>query len=89
MYYHADELLDIADDGTNDWMLRNDDGENVSYSLNGEHVQRSRLRVDTRKWLLSKLIPAYAEKRINEHTGPDGGPVEIRAIERKVVDPSN
>lgn len=62
--FHAEEILDIADDATNDWMMREGkDGESLGWALNGEHVQRSRLRVDTRKWLLSKLIPKkYGEK---------------------------
>jgi hypothetical protein len=52
----AEETLEIADDGSNDWMARNDP-ENAGYIANGEHVARSRLRVDTRKWYLSKLAP--------------------------------
>ncbi len=45
----AEELFDIADDGTNDWMEKLDkDGEAIGYQLNGEHVQRSKLRIDTR-----------------------------------------
>jgi len=58
----ADEIIEISDDGSNDWMKRNDE-DNEGYSLNGEHVQRSRLRVETRKWLLSKALPKiYGEK---------------------------
>jgi hypothetical protein len=58
----ADEMLEIADDGSNDWMLRKD-GDKEFYVLNGEHVQRSRLRLDTRKWLLSKALPkVYGDK---------------------------
>ena len=58
----ADELFDIADDGTNDWMERDGEG-NPGYAVNGENVSRSRLRVDTRKWYLSKLAPKrYGEK---------------------------
>lgn len=54
----ADELLDIADDGTNDWMERQSkEGESGGYEINGEHIARSRLRVDTRKWIASKLKP--------------------------------
>lgn len=54
----AEEMLDIADDATNDWMEKTGkDGESVGWQLNGEHVQRSRLRLDTRKWLASKLKP--------------------------------
>lgn len=61
---HADDILDIADDGTNDWMERkNSEGENIGWQVNGEHVQRSRLRVETRKWIASKLKPKkYGDK---------------------------
>ena len=71
----ADEILEISDDGSNDWMARQ--GENSEgWTLNGEHVQRSRLRVDTRKWLLSKVAPKRYGDRLNmEHTGSGGGPV--------------
>jgi hypothetical protein len=54
----VEEMLDIADDGLNDWMEVHDkDGVCVSYKINGEHVQRSRLRLDTRKWIAAKLKP--------------------------------
>ncbi len=65
----AEEVLEISDDGSNDWMLRFDDDGNSTYVLNGEHVQRSRLRVDARKWLLSKVSPRkYGEKIGVEHS---------------------
>lgn len=72
----ADEINEISDDGSNDWMEReNKDGSSVTV-LNGEHVQRSKLRVDSRKWLLSKLKPErYGDSM--KHTGDDGGPVKI------------
>jgi hypothetical protein len=62
--YWAEEILEITDDGTNDWMEKHDkDGNNIGWQLNGEHVQRSRLRTDTRKWLLSKVLPkVYGDK---------------------------
>lgn len=64
-----DEILDIADEASNDWMLKNDNG-NESYSLNGEHVQRSRLRIDARKWMAGKLRPkVYGDKTSIEHGG--------------------
>lgn len=53
-----DEMLDIADDGANDYM-----GEDEKY--NGDAVQRSRLRVETRKWMAGKLKPkVYGEKTL-------------------------
>lgn len=72
----ADELLEIADDGKNDWMERLDSEGKRTYVLNGEHVQRSRLRSDTRKWLLSKALPKiYGDKITQEVTGADGAPL--------------
>ena len=49
----ADELLEIADDSSADW-IDTDDGHRV---LNAAHVNRARLMIDTRKWLLSKMLP--------------------------------
>lgn len=72
--YHAmaDELLEVADDGRNDWMERNGD-DGAGWQANGEHLQRSRLRVDTRKWLLSKALPkVYGDKVIHGGEGPSG-----------------
>lgn len=85
----AEDLLEISDDGQNDWM-QNNDPENPGYRLNGEHIQRSKLRVDTRKWLLSKLVPKkYGEKVTQEHVGPEGGPVQVQEVRRVVVDSRN
>lgn len=60
----ADEMNDIADDGSNDYMENVDEqGAVIGYKLNGEHIQRSKLRIDTRKWIASKLKPKkYGDK---------------------------
>tara|TARA_R110002124_G_scaffold132488_1_gene295057 strand:- start:2967 stop:3317 length:351 start_codon:yes stop_codon:yes gene_type:complete len=70
----TDEMLDIADDGNNDWMVSHSDEEGeLRYQINGEHIQRSRLRIETRKWLSSKLKPKkYGDKITTEHTGNVG-----------------
>ncbi len=70
----ADEMQDIADDGSNDWMEKHDhEGNAIGWQLNGEHVQRSKLRIDIRKWNASKLKPKkYGDKITNEVTGADG-----------------
>ena len=69
--YLVEEMLDIADNGNNDWMEKlGKDGQDIGYQLNGEHVQRSRLRLDTRKWVASKLkAKKYGDKITTEHTG--------------------
>ena len=65
----AEEILEIADDGRNDWVKNQDGGE----AYNGDHVQRSKLRVDARKWLMSKMEPKkYGDKITQELTGKDG-----------------
>jgi len=72
----ADEMMDVADNASNDYMER-EDPDNPGYQLNGEHVQRSRLRVDTRKWYLSKLAPKrYGDRQQLEVSGIDGGPIQ-------------
>ena len=72
----ADELLEVADDGRNDWMERQDDNGGTSWQANGEHIQRSRLRVDTRKWMLSKALPkVFGDKITQEVTGANGAPL--------------
>lgn len=66
----ADEILEIANDGRNDWMIRQDEKTGKeSLVPNYDNVQRSRLRVDTYKWLLSKLAPKrFGDKLEVEHT---------------------
>lgn len=59
------EILDISDDSSNDWLEK--EGKLI---VNNEAVNRARLRVDTRKWLLTKLQPKkYGDKQEIEHTG--------------------
>lgn len=48
-----DDIVDIADDASNDYM-EDEDGNLVDRP---DHIARSRLRVDTRKWLACKLVP--------------------------------
>lgn len=54
---HVDEMMDIADNDTGD-------------DLGSVAVQRAKLKVDTRKWVVSKLKPkVYGDRIIAEHTG--------------------
>jgi hypothetical protein len=60
----AEDILDIVDDSRNDWMEKNDrDGNCIGYQLNGDHVQRSKLRAEMRLKLLAKWQPKkYGDK---------------------------
>ena len=67
--YMAEEMLEISDNAQNDYMERNHK-DNEGWQANGEHIQRSRLRIETRKWLMSKMKPKkYGDKLQTEHTG--------------------
>jgi hypothetical protein len=81
----AEEIIDISDDGRNDYIPREGaDGEVLGDMVNHDHIARSRLRVDSRKWLLSKLLPKkYGDRMAAEISGPDGGPIQTegRSVE--------
>jgi hypothetical protein len=73
----ADEILDIADDGRNDWM-ESTDPNNPGYKENNEAIRRSQMRIDSRKWLAGKMRPKkYGDKVSNEVSGPGGGPLSV------------
>jgi len=58
----ADGCLEIADDGRNDWMEQHGQ-DSPGWKVNGEGIQRSRLRIETRMRLLGKWLPkVYGEK---------------------------
>jgi hypothetical protein len=77
----AEEALEIADDGTNDWMKRRRQDGTEEEVVNSEHIQRSKLRIETRLKLLAKWSPKkYGEKLDLAHTGADGAPLQINAV---------
>ncbi len=94
----ADEIVEIADethtttfvheqdpDGN---YLFNQDGtpklKQILVPLSSDVIARNRLRVDTRKWMLSKMLPKiYGDKVTQEHTGKDGGPITMAAVDLK------
>jgi len=69
----ADECCDIADDSTNDYVTKISNKGKEYQGVDQENIQRSRLRIETRKWFASKLIPKkYGDKIQQEITGRDG-----------------
>jgi len=68
-----EETLEIADYGVNDTYV-DDNGNRV---INHDVIQRSRLRVDTRKWAAGKLAPKkYGDKL--QLTGANDGPIKMQ-----------
>jgi hypothetical protein len=77
----ADEIITISDEAE---VAANYKGEDVTLQLDATAIARNRLRVDTRKWMLSKMLPkVYGEKLTTEITGSGGGPVTIAAVDLK------
>jgi hypothetical protein len=64
-----EDILDIADDSSQD-VTKVDIGDGVEVEkVNSEIVQRSRLRVDARKWILAKMNPKkYGDKLDIDHS---------------------
>lgn len=58
----ADDIVRISDDSTNDYMDRQRSDGTTERVVDPENVQRSKLRIDTRKWIMSKLAGKYADK---------------------------
>jgi hypothetical protein len=60
-----DDIIDIADDSSGDKKVV-ESGE----VIDSEFVARSRIRIDARKWIASKLNPKkYGDKIQQEHSG--------------------
>lgn len=64
--YMIEEMIDIADDGSNDFMTIIGKGGQEYNVENKEVTNRSRLRVDTRKWIASKLKPKKYGERVTQ-----------------------
>lgn len=81
MEHYAEEIVDIAEDGRNDWEERENKRTGETYvALNHEAIDRSKLRIEARKWLMGKLKPKkYGEVTRLEGAGPNGEHV-MRAV---------
>ena len=62
----ADEILQIADSQEGDVLVK-EDGTAI---VNHDAIQRAKLRVDTRKWIMSKIAPKkYGDRLDLNHSG--------------------
>lgn len=65
---YVDEIFEIADDTSRDYKIEYDKDGEPHEVPNNEHIQRSRVRIDTRKWYASKLVPKiYGDKQQVDH----------------------
>lgn len=92
----ADEIIEISDDATNDYVTRITAKGKAVRVFDRESFERSRLRADNRKWIASKLMRfVYGDKSEVELRTPDG--INVKVEERnslidaivKLVHPKN
>lgn len=64
-----EEMIEIADDKSEDCLQDTWNGKTFDVE-NREFIQRSRVRIETRKWIASKIKPKkYGDRQTIEHDG--------------------
>ncbi len=77
------EIIEIADTVLEGVKTKTTgEGEDAKIeTTTGDMVERAKLKVDARKWVVARLAPKkYGDFARNEISGPDGGPVELKTI---------
>ena len=78
-----EDILKIADDNSDDEIV-NEDGLPI---INHDVINRARLKIDARKWMLSKMIPKKYGDKIDHTT--DGEKINsISSIQVEIVKPN-
>jgi len=61
---YREQLIEISDDSTNDYITRQSKNGTEYTQLNPESSRRSELRIKTRQWLMSRMNPdKYGDKQ--------------------------
>lgn len=82
----AEEILDIADKAVLGERLKKDGKGKVLERQTGDMVERSRLRVDVRKWYAGKLQPKkYGERVALDHGVQDNLADQLRAARERAA----
>jgi hypothetical protein len=79
----ADEIIEIADDTSHDTKTVGE-GDHEREVADAEWISRSRLRVDSRKWLLSKMLPKVYGDKVDHNLS---GEIGLKRIERVILKP--
>jgi len=67
--FWADEIVEISDDTAMDTIQTVDKKGNSVEIPNHANVQRDRLRINTRQWVMAKTSSRYADKVAHDHAG--------------------
>ncbi len=73
-----DEIIEIADHTQLDWKPRfNRNGDYIDHVPDNEAIQRSRVRIDTRKWFAAKMVPKIYGEKLNMDLDVTGDLAEL------------
>lgn len=76
----ADEICAIAD-STQSGEIVTEKGDGTVEIKRADMIEHRKLRIESRKWLASKLLPkVYGDKSAIALTDPDGGPLVVKHI---------
>jgi hypothetical protein len=78
----VDELLEIADDTSRDTIVKTDDAGNEKLVCNTEWINRSRIRIDTRKWLAAKLCPRLYGDKVHLNVDEENASQATRLLDK-------
>lgn len=80
----AEQCFEIADDTSNDW-TPSSDPTNPAARFNSEHVQRARLRIDTRMRLLGKWAPKKYGDKLAVGGADDLPPIKVMNADEAAI----
>jgi hypothetical protein len=84
--FWAEQIIAIADENNLDTVI----DKYGKIQIIGESVQRSRLMIDSRKWLMSKLNPTkYGDNATLAVTGANGGSIKSEHIDYSLLSDEN
>jgi hypothetical protein len=69
----ADDMVDIADDRTGDWIVWHNKDGTTEAILDPERINRTQLRIKTRRWRVSKVLPQTYGDRLDLNAKQERG----------------
>ncbi len=78
----SDDIIEISDDSSMDTVTKRDPKGREFEAVDHENIQRSKLMVNTRQWVMAKLAPRYADRVDHKHSGEVVHTVELSDRER-------
>jgi hypothetical protein len=72
----SEDIIEISDDISKDYCQ----DETGNWRPDHDHINRAKLRVESRRWFVSRVLPRiFGDNVSHEHTGQGGGPIQLAA----------